>query len=739
MAGRFLLVSRIGRGAFGTVYLGLQAPVHARSMRVAVKYLSLGVASGEHGGKLIEKFNNEIQALAVLGHPNIVRLIDHESGSADPFLVMELVENARSLEDIIQEDREGGERLPIADKLSIVRQLLDALEAAHGHGIIHRDLKPANILVQAVPGNRQLVRVVDFGLAKFFLENEGSSHALGSPTYMAPEQFYRQRLGPWTDLYAVALITLELLVGIDPFANLDMGQLMVAKKAEPQLDAAQLLATGCTKRVVAFLQKATARSIDHRYASVAEFRAALASIAGEFDDGRTVMARPALLAGSGPRPKAPDSENSSDDEHLIATRLSLAENAAVTARSGGGRRAPTRPPIKDDFNPPMPVRTRGPRRRNLMVLIAAGVGVAAIVAGIVLAVADGDAPVDIAAPREPESVDVLPSEIVTPIASPESADTFNVSRGEGDAEIDSAVQDSTAADPETVLPSDSVSAAAESTPADVLVGVPVAVLAPCSLDGAATPPKENSWVRVEPVTPPIELPGVPRPKGTPPHGVSPLYAYEIQSHEVTWREWRMWAASGAGGKPLAYSVAPPKWLAKRADVDAFPVTGMLYADAVRFCNAIAKGGDLPSEAEWEYAARGPTGRRYPWGDGAPDLERTRTRFAAGEPYLAVAGTCSQDKTPGEAPGGGVHDLFGNARELVRGDWLELDGTPWKDPDYRIVRGSPVDEKRPGSDTPLVELAMREPRDYLDSQRWRKKLVVDYDYDRIGFRCVRRSD
>ncbi|MCA9712958.1 MAG: serine/threonine protein kinase, partial [Myxococcales bacterium] len=171
-----------------------------------------------------------------------------------PYLVMELVTDGRTLGEAL---REG---LPVEVALDVLRQVSHALDAAHGIGVIHRDLKPGNVMLQAVQGNPWHVKLVDFGLAKRVDLQESTEFAAGTPVYMAPEQFDRKRLGPWTDWYAVGAMAFEMLAGRRPF-EAPTAQELLGQKVRPDYDPT-VRAPELPPETRAFLRRVLAS--DHR-------------------------------------------------------------------------------------------------------------------------------------------------------------------------------------------------------------------------------------------------------------------------------------------------------------------------------------------------------------------------------------------------------------------------------------------------------------------------------------------
>ena len=221
--GRFQLEKLLGSGAFGEAHLAADQD----GRRVVVKLLHAQHAANP---SVMERFRREVVALDKLRHPNVVPIVAHGTCRARraPYYAMEFSPGA-SLESIIEPDK----TLPLPRALALVDQLLAALEAAHAAGIVHRDLKPANLLVESPrEGEPERLRVIDFGLAKLTQGGEMTQAdltrggLLGTPYYMAPEQWRGEATAPRTDIYAVGCILVRLLTGKVPFEAKDLKTLM---------------------------------------------------------------------------------------------------------------------------------------------------------------------------------------------------------------------------------------------------------------------------------------------------------------------------------------------------------------------------------------------------------------------------------------------------------------------------------------------------------------------------------
>jgi serine/threonine-protein kinase len=227
--GGYLIERRLGSGATGVVY---KATPPEGGKPVAVKVLNDNLG---HISALKRRFEREARALAKLKHPHIVHISDYGVDNDVTFIAMELL-IGETLEDVLQ-------RAPI-DPLrgvGVILQSLRGLAYAHEKGIVHRDLKPANIFLRQVAGGIDVVKVLDFGLAKFLEVDELSQDAtltrkgriVGTPAYMAPEQITGVSLDVRADVYAAGIVLYEMLADQRPFSYERRSQLLRAHLFEP--------------------------------------------------------------------------------------------------------------------------------------------------------------------------------------------------------------------------------------------------------------------------------------------------------------------------------------------------------------------------------------------------------------------------------------------------------------------------------------------------------------------------
>jgi len=282
LLGIYLIVGGIGSGAFGTVYLGLQLPV---GLKAAVKMLDLRNFPRQMWDTLLEKFESEARALAAVQHPNVLRLFQYSTVRGQPYIVTDYIDGGFTLEEEIEQRAATDEGYRVEEVAAMLDQILSGLNAVHDAGIAHRDIKPANIMIQDRAGYPRLVRILDFGLAKFLERGDVTLATSGTPDYMAPEQLTRDRLGPWTDLYAVGVIAYELLSGCKPFPGDDI-QTVLFHKLNPSWDPNERVRQlGLPEQVQAFFARSLAMDPGDRYRSVGEMREGLESALARMDPG----------------------------------------------------------------------------------------------------------------------------------------------------------------------------------------------------------------------------------------------------------------------------------------------------------------------------------------------------------------------------------------------------------------------------------------------------------------------
>jgi hypothetical protein len=300
LAGRFTIVSRLAEGGIGRIYVAEQPMGHTKR-RLALKMLLPEHASDP---EMVRRFLRECEIVSLIEHPNVVRIYDF--GEAEPgvfYIAMELVPG-NSFAAVLRD--EGP--FAVGHAVELLAQVCRGVAAAHDRGIVHRDLKPDNLMLVRQPGEAELVKVLDFGIAKAVAgaaSGIGGVTAMGvivgSPAYMSPEQFLGEGNDVRSDVYALGVVSYELLTGVLPFEATDMTAWAVQHiNASPrpfEATAAGALVPDAVRRAIL---RAMAKSKTERPATARGFMAELVASAagvgaarGAGRQGETIVASPA--------------------------------------------------------------------------------------------------------------------------------------------------------------------------------------------------------------------------------------------------------------------------------------------------------------------------------------------------------------------------------------------------------------------------------------------------------------
>lgn len=326
--GRYQVDQLLGRGAMGEVW---RAHDGVRRADVALKFLT--VARGGRNVDAIERFRLEARVAAQLGQKTrgVVAVLDAgEDPAAGPYIVMEHV-RGRSLRQLLEERG----TIPAVELASLLRQLGEALSAAHGLGVVHRDIKPSNILLVEGSDGHLCAKITDFGIAKWvgqdrpadFRRRTADGVVLGTPAYLSPEHTCDGLGGPQLDMWSLAVVAHEALTGRQPFPGRNLAAVLAAILVSGRPPLATLC-PGAPPALEAWFARAFAISPSERFPSVQAMIAAFEAAAG------VAVAPPPPAAARGRRWRAAAAG--------VAVALGLAVPAALLwERSGsdGARRA----------------------------------------------------------------------------------------------------------------------------------------------------------------------------------------------------------------------------------------------------------------------------------------------------------------------------------------------------------------------------------------------------------------
>jgi serine/threonine protein kinase len=643
--GKYRIASVVGEGGFGVVYRGVHKGF---GELIAVKCLRVPRDLDEtERNALLSQLQEEGRILHRLSKATsgIVQALDvgafvSPRGAWIPYLVLEWLEG-ETLGDFVKRRAEtGAARLGLTEAVRLLAPVARALAVAHGQKIAHRDVKPANVFLTAV-GGRSTSKVLDFGIAKVLAAHGAYDTTATVPTaftprYGAPEQFSKERgaTGPWTDVFALALMLVECASGKRALLGDDPTQLYIAAadtSRRPTLRARGLEVSDAVEAVVV-----QALEVDpkRRYPDAGAFWHALETAVetttpdpaphrGSVDDPVRASSPPVSAGGLGPT--MPHERLGSDSGRPLGRAKShdtMAETPLPERRGGSKATA---------SSPPPSTRSRGGSGALIFALtiFAGGAAFAWYTLDQASSGSASGEPVDSSRPRAPQRASLVPSSAT---ASASAAPSASMS----------------------AAPSASASAAPSALALDV--GPPPPGMA---LVEAATF-AFGSLGRVIPIDRP----------------------FWIDQREVTVGRYAECIAASActeartlqGFDEHRVALWGAKCNAERGD-RALPQNCVTAEQADRFC--AWRGARLPTDAEWELAARGPSGRRYVWGGG--DLSCEHAHYDRGgacgltdvEPQSTRVGQIEGDRTPEF-----VFDLAGNVAE-----WTASGG------DQRVIRGA----------------------------------------------------
>ena len=301
---KYTLVRLIGRGGMGEVYEGRHNKI---GRRVAVKFLAAEHAQHPDGAR---RFENEARAAGSIEHENIAAVFDvSKLSDGTPYLVMEFLDG-QDLNSLLQREL----RLPLPRAAHILVQTCHGLDVVHRKGIVHRDLKPGNLFLARRASGGELVKILDFGIAKL-LGPEWSAEAtktgsrLGTVYYMSPEQARGEReVGAKSDIYALGVILYEMLSGQRPHDGDSILQILHRILTQPPKPLEEAC-PGLPPAIYATVRKAMAPKAEDRFQHVGDFAAELAPFVSSGAPGQwsanATRSETVVPTATGPSPRNP--------------------------------------------------------------------------------------------------------------------------------------------------------------------------------------------------------------------------------------------------------------------------------------------------------------------------------------------------------------------------------------------------------------------------------------------------
>jgi serine/threonine-protein kinase len=363
IAERYHIIKKLGEGGMGQVYLAEHVKMGRKS---AVKVMNPGMVQNVDA---ISRFNREAQNASRINHPNVAGIYDFgETAEGLVYLAMEFVEG-KPLTDVIKEHG----ALPPLRASEIARQTAEGLSIAHDMGIVHRDLKPDNIMIAKGRSGADLVKVVDFGIAKAAASDEQkvtkTGMVVGTPEYMSPEQLSGDPLDARSDIYALALVTFNMLTGTLPFPGESMQETMIMRLTDdPKPLGFMKPDVPWPADLQAVMDKALARDANKRYRNASEYATDLVQAIDRMPTAQSITQMGTQVVAA---PMTSHEAATAATLQVQVPKTRVADKDDVVPAPGQGGRPAGRTPASPAATP---TKSKAPLFGGLGLVAAAGIG-----------------------------------------------------------------------------------------------------------------------------------------------------------------------------------------------------------------------------------------------------------------------------------------------------------------------------------------------------------------------------